>query len=407
MKIIGVGTFHVTPKMRQYINNVLNSGRISYGNYSRQLETDFAAMHECKFGVLSNSGTSSLQVAIQALKELRGWQDGDEIIVPAVTFVASVNVVIQNNLTPVLVDIDPLFYELDPQKIGNAITRKTRAIMPVHLFGQPCDMTKISAIAKEHDLAIIEDSCECMAVSHAGKRAGAWGDVACFSTYVAHLLTTGVGGIATTNDERLAVKMRSLVNHGRDGIYISIDDDDDKANGCKREIIARRFKFESIGHSYRITELEAALGLAQLDDLADIIALRQQNAQYLTDKLLPFLGAIQTPFIRSDTEHAFMMFPIVLWHGDKADVTNYLEAHGIETREMLPLTNQPCYRGRFSEADYPIAAWVNANGFYIGCHQGLTQSDLDYIVETFKDYFDDARRNSERTLQPLEFHRNV
>lgn len=390
MRQIGVGTFRVTDQMRAYVNDVLDKGRISYGDYSRQLESRFAAMHECVFGVLSNSGTSSLQVAIQALKELRGWQDGDEIIVPAVTFVASVNVIIQNNLTPVLVDIEPIYYELDPQKIENAITPKTRAIMPVHLFGQPCDMTKISAIAKEHDLAIIEDSCECMAVSHAGKRAGAWGDVACFSTYVAHLLTTGVGGIATTNDEKLAVKMRSLVNHGRDGIYISIDDDD-KANGCKREIIARRFRFESIGHSYRITELEAALGLAQLDDLSNIIAARQANAQYLTNKLLPFYGAMQTPFIRPQTEHAFMMYPLVLWHDDKATVTNYLEVRGIETREMLPLTNQPCYRGRFNECDYPIAALVNASGFYIGCHQGLTRQDLDYIIDTFCEYYNDPR----------------
>lgn len=373
--------------MRAYVNDVLDKGRISYGDYSRDLESQFAAMHDCAFGVLSNSGTSSLQVAIQALKELRGWQGGDEIIVPAVTFVASVNAVIHNNLTPILVDVDPLYYELDPQRIEPAITNRTRALMPVHLFGQLCDMTKISAIAKEHDLAIIEDSCECMGVSHAGTRAGAWGDVGCFSFYAAHLLTTGVGGMATTNDQALAVKMRSLVNHGRDGIYISIDDDNGKSADQRREIIAKRFRFDSIGHSYRITELESALGFAQLGDLDAIIKTRQANAEYLTERLKPLRDFIQLPTVRENTESAFMMYPIVVLSGNKTELMNYLEAHGIETREMLPITNQPCYVGRFNEADYPVAAWLNACGLYFGCHQDLTCGDLDTIAETLTAYF--------------------
>lgn len=374
--------------MRTYIEDVLAIGRISYGNYSRELERQFAAMHESRYAVLSNSGTSSLQVALQALKELRNWQDGDEVLVPAITFVATVNIVLHNNMTPVLVDVDSKYYEMDAAKIEQAITSRTRAVIPVHAFGQPCDMTVISAIAKEHNLAIIEDSCECMFVSHADKRVGSWGEIGCFSTYVAHLLTTGVGGIATTDDEQIAVKMRSLVNHGRDGIYISIDDDDKLTNGERREVIARRFNFESIGHSYRITELEAALGFAQLQTSEEMIAARQANARYLTQQLHPLGDYLHLPFVRPNTEHSWMMYALVLRGDCKQNLCEYLEKNGIETRDMLPLTRQPCYRGMWNPDDYPVADWINRNGFYIGIHQGLNQADLDYVAEALGAYFD-------------------
>lgn len=387
MKQIGVGTFTVTAAMRNMVNAVLNSGRISYGPMSRELEYRFARLHGCEHGVLSNSGTSSLQVALQALKELHGWRDGDEVIVPALTFVATVNIVLHNRLTPVLVDVDPDYYELDPDQIARAMTPRTRAIIPVHLFGQPCDMTAISAIAARFGLNVIEDSCECMFVAHASRAAGAWGDVGCFSTYVAHLLTTGVGGIGTTNNPDLAALMRSLVNHGRDGIYISIDDDDGLSGAARREVISRRFHFERIGHSFRITELEAALGLAQLDDWGAMIAARQANAWYLSERLRPYADRLQLPAERPNTGHAYMMYPLVLRHEDKAALCEHLEARGIETREMLPLTNQPCYQRLFREEDYPVAWWINRSGFYVGCHQDLTAADLDEVAGAIGDYF--------------------
>jgi len=383
--VIGVGTFSTSDKMRAYVNAVLDSGRLSYGEFSQRLEHRFAQLHNCEFAVLSNSGTSSLQVAIQALKEMRGWKDGDEIIVPAITFVASVNVILHNNMTPVLVDVERDYYGINPSRIEQAITPRTRAIMPVHVFGQPCNMVMINNIAKRHNLAIIEDSCECVGVSHFGISVGAWGDVACFSTYVAHILTTGIGGIATTNIDDLAIKMRSLVNHGRDGIYISPDDN--KTGAAQREVIAKRFSFTSIGHSYRITELEAALGLAQIDDLPQIIRMRQANASYLTEKLSSLADVIQLPTVRPDTEHAWMMYPIVLLDRDRDQLTEFLESRGIETRQMLPLTNQPCYAGMWDERDYPIADWINHSGFYVASHQDLTHDDLNHIAETLIEYF--------------------
>lgn len=373
--------------MRAYVNAVLDSNRITYGSMSCQFEKKFSRLHDSQFAVLSNSGTSSLQVALQALKELRGWQDGDEVIIPAITFVATANIVLHNRMIPVPVDVDPKYYAIDPSKIEQAITNRTRAIIPVHVFGQSCDMTAIRGIAVRHKLAIIEDSCECMFVSHAGKRVGAWGNVGCFSTYAAHLLTTGVGGIATTSNIVLAARMRSLVNHGRDGIYLSIDDDDDLGRRQLHEVIERRFSFDSIGHSFRITELEAALGLAQLDTMDEVIAKRRANAIYLTDALGGLADFIQLPETRPGCEHAWMMYPIVLRDEPKWDLCNYLENHGIETREMLPLIHQPCYRGMWNPAHYPVADWIDQCGLYFGVHQDLEHSDLDHIADTIRGYF--------------------
>lgn len=387
MNHIGVGTFTATPRMRELINQVMDTGRISYGPLCRQFEQQFAAIHQSRFAVLSNSGTSSLHVALQALKELDGWQDGDEVIVPAVTFVATINVILHNNLRPVLVDVEPDYYGMRPSAVLAAITPRTRAIMPVHLFGQPCNMTALMAIARANGLRVIEDSCECMFVGHAGRKAGAWGDIGCYSTYVAHLLTTGVGGLSVTNDPELAAKMRSLVNHGRDGIYIAIDDGRNETGAALAEVISRRFRFESQGHSFRITELEAALGIPQLETWPAMIDQRQQNAQYLTEALSDLADVLQLPAIRPRTEHAFMMFPLVLRHEPKAAICAYLEARGVETREMLPLTNQPVYAAWCDEAAYPVAQWINRSGFYVGCHQDLTLADLDQIIAGVRGYF--------------------
>lgn len=387
MNHIGVGTFTATDAMRRLVAQVLDTGRISYGPLCRQFEQQFATIHESRYAVLSNSGTSSLHVALQALKELDGWQDGDEVIVPAVTFVATINVILHNNLTPVLVDVEPDYYGMRPSAVLAAVTSRTRAIMPVHLFGQPCNMTALIAIARANKLRVIEDSCECMFVGHAGRKAGAWGDIGCYSTYVAHLLTTGVGGLSVTNDPILAAKMRSLVNHGRDGIYISIDDGRGQTGKALDEVISRRFRFEAQGHSFRITELEAALGLPQLETWPAMIDQRQQNAQYLTEALADLTDVLQLPAIRPRTEHAFMMFPLVLRHEPKAAICAYLEERGIETREMLPLTNQPVYAGWVDEARYPVAQWINQSGFYVGCHQDLTLADLDQIIAGVRGYF--------------------
>ena len=209
---VGVGTFTVTEKMRANVNEVLESGRISYGPKSMEFEEKFAEAHGCDYAILSSSGTCALQVALQAMKETNLWDDGDEVIVPATTFVATANIVIHNNMKPVFVDVDTSDYGIKANGIYKVITDRTRAIIPVHLFGQPCNMTRVMEIAQEHELGIIEDSCETMFAYHHDQLVGSMGDIGCFSTYVAHLVVTGVGGLCTTNNSLYAAKMRSIVN---------------------------------------------------------------------------------------------------------------------------------------------------------------------------------------------------
>lgn len=383
--VIGVGTFRATPRAKELVLQALENNRLSYGPMMQRFEAEFAKLHGCRFGVMSNSGTSALHVALMALKDLHGWQDGDEVIVPAVTFVSTANIVLHNTMQPVFVDVEPTYYELDPVLIEQKITPRTRAIIPVHLFGHPADMDPIRELASRYHLKIIEDSAETMFAHYKGQSVGSLGDIGCFSTYVAHLLVTGVGGLNTTHEGEYAIKLRSLINHGRDSIYLSIDDDDAKTSEELRVLVARRFAFVSLGHSFRATEMEAALGLAQLEDWEAIIAARRSNAQWLTRVLSLYADRVQLPGIRPGCEHSFMMYPLVLRDQPKAELVNYLEEHGVETRDMLPLINQPVYQRLLGvhETDYPVAAWINRSGFYIGCHQDLSQSDLDYIAELF------------------------
>src|SRR4051812_22999429 len=305
---VTLGTFEADESARRYVTEVLDSGRLSYGPFCKRFEDEFAEIHDSTFAVVSNSGTSALHVALQAMKELYGWKDGDEVLVPACTFVATVNIVLHVGLKPVLVDVEPDFYGMDPALAEDAITPRTRAMIPVHLFGQPCDMTRLMKIARDHDLKVLEDSAETMFARHAGQMCGSFGDAAGFSTYIAHLLVTGVGGFTTTSDPEIAATVRSLVNHGRDGIYITIDDDKGVTRAVKEEVIEKRFSFDRVGHSFRITELEAALGVAALESWQPMIERRRRNGEYLINRFAAVADRIQSPALRPDTEHSFMMF---------------------------------------------------------------------------------------------------
>ena len=223
---IPIGTLNIGSYAKRLILSTLNKNRLSHGLLSTKFESKFSKLHNVKFAIFTTSGTDALRITVHALKRIHNWSNGDEIIVPAITFVATSNIVLQNNLKPVFVDVLPNTYNIDPQKIEEKITKKTKAIIPVHMYGLPADMNPILKIAKKHKLKVIEDSCETMLARYKGKMVGSMGDLGCFSTYVAHIITTGVGGIVTTNNPEYAIKVKSLINHGRDSIYLTIDDDD-------------------------------------------------------------------------------------------------------------------------------------------------------------------------------------
>lgn len=371
---VTVGDFRFNEKAKQYIAEIIASNRLSYGPFHRKLEAQFAKDHDSKYCIFLNSGTSALHIALQALKEKYHWKDGDEVIVPALTFVATVNVVLHCRLTPVLADVDMKTFNVNPDIIEEKITKRTRAIMPVHVMGLPCDMTAIMGIAKRYRLKVVEDSAETMFATHKGKKVGSFGDIGCFSSYMAHFIVSGVGGFCTTSDPDLAERLRSLANHGRDSIYLNIDDDD---NGSY-ETIKRRFRFTSIGHSFRATEFEAAIALSQVEEAQKIVEKRTDNALYLRSHL--------ERYIQPQANHAertWMTFPFLC--DDKERMVKHLEANTIETRDLLPLTTQPCYRGMFKPKDYPVADYINKHGAYLGCHQYLERKELDFVIEKVKD----------------------
>lgn len=384
MRQISLGHLDISTQGKEYVNDCLDNNRLSRGKYTTAFEKEFAAHHDAAHAVFCNSGTSALQIALAALKEKYKFQDGDEVLVPALTFIATSNVVIQNNLTPVFVDVDPKTFNIDPYEIEKHITPKTRCIIPVHLFGLPCDMRNVMRVANKHGLRVIEDSCETMFATTDGISVGTWGDMACFSTYVAHLIVGGVGGIVTTNYEDNAELCRSLLAHGRDNIYLSIDDDDATGDAELERIIKRRYSFDRVGYSYRATEIEAAIALSELHRAQDNIRARRHSANYLS-LLLMQVPELQLPTIPIAYEHSFMMYPMV-YDGDREKLLMHLEKQGIETRYMFPLLSQPIYRRLFPglEDKYPVAKHLSEHGFFVGMHQGLTREDIEYIAEEIK-----------------------
>ena len=374
------------------VNEALATNRLSYGKYTQTFEKDFACQHGSTRAIFCNSGTSALQIALAALKEKHGYKDGDEVLVPALTFIATSNVVLQNNLTSVFVDVDADTYNIDPLEIEKHITPRTRCIIPVHLFGLPADMSWIMRIAEAHHLQVIEDSCETMFADCDGRRVGSFGDLACFSTYVAHLIVGGVGGIVTTQNAELEMLCRSLMAHGRDSIYTNIDQDDTDNNETLRQMIERRYSFDRVGYSYRATELEAAIALSELKRWPGNIQIRRRNAEYLTWKLEDLSSKIQRPFIPGGMTHSFMMYPMVVTPGINRDnLLMYLETHGIETRYLFPLLSQPIYRKLFPglASEYPVAKYLSEQGFFIGMHQGLSKEDIMYVSDVIHRYFEE------------------
>jgi dTDP-4-amino-4,6-dideoxygalactose transaminase len=389
---VGVGTSSITPDDEPRVLRVLRSGRLSPGSVTAEFEGRFAALHNRRYAAMCNSGTGALQLSLQALKDRYGWAGGSEVIVPAMTFVATVNTVLYNGLRPVLVDIDPTTFNLDADACAAVVSERTVAIMPVHLFGQPADMTSLMAVARRHDLRVVEDSCETVGVRHAGQMVGSFGDFGCFSTYMAHLVTTGVGGLALTDDDENATRFRSLMNHGRNPRYLRIDDDQGLDDDELLRVVWSRYEFVWLGQSYRATEMEAALGIGQLDRLPEALGRRRDVAAALTQALDH--PDLQLPTVADGNEHAWMMYPIVCRRPGLRDaLVIALERAGVETRFLLPILGQPCYEGilDYRAGAFPVTENATANGFYIGCHPGMTDDDVAYVIDVFRTVLEQAR----------------
>lgn len=380
MRRIGVGDLRLSDKAKANVMDALSRNRLTYGPWQQEFEERFALIHGKRFACFVNSGTDALRIGLEALKEKNQWNDGWEIGVPALTFVATFNVVIQARMKPFLLDINLDDYGFKAQAVDHDTF--PQGLMPVNLFGQVPASNR--SLVDGYAGRTVMDSCETMFVPGCAD-----GTVSAFSTYTAHLITTGVGGLVLTDDPDLARIIRSLANHGRSGIYTNID----QPLG-KREVMAARFDFERLGYSSRGTEIQAAIGCAELDDWVANIAQRRRNA----GRLRRGLASLPLHLPKWPTEDAaWMMFPIRTNTREERDllITN-LELSGIETRMLLPLTSQPYIRrywrqkmSGYKDIDkvFGNAHIANETGFYIGCHQHLTEDDIDYVVATFKRFY--------------------
>lgn len=335
------GTISITQESRDLINRILDSGRVSNGRYVREFEERFAGLVNAKEAVAVSSGTDADILALAVLYDF-GAKRGDEIIVPALSFVATGNAVLHAGFKPVFVDIERETLNINPDLIEKRITGRTRAIMPVHLMGKPAKMDIIKRIAKRHKLCVIEDAAEAHGAVYKGKNVGEWGDMACYSLYLAHIITTIEGGIVTANKEDFAGILRSLRCHGR-------------ACKCKVCVMnatsghcAKRFKygkdirfiFERVGYSSKMNELEAAVGLGSLTRYRKIIDKRHRNLIAMIKKLKGFSEYFFTIQEDEDEKIGPHAFPVIIKENNlftRNELVVYLDKHGIDTRDLFPL----------------------------------------------------------------------
>jgi perosamine synthetase len=294
---------------------VLESGQLAQGKHVVRFERDFARLCQVEDAIAVSSGTAALYLALLA----HDIGPGDEVITTAFSFAATANVILMVGATPIFVDIEPDTYNINPYLVARAITKRTKALLPVHLYGNPCSITHLVQIAEEHRLALIEDACQAHAATVHGKPVGGFG-TGCFSFYATKNMTTGEGGMVTTNHPALAARIRLLRNHGQATHYHQI----------------------ALGYNLRMTDIQAAIGVVQLQRLEKMTAQRIANATLLTEQLQ---DAVQTPSAHPEDRHVYHQYTIRV-AGDRDAWVKSLQEQGIDSRihYPVPIHQQPFYR---------------------------------------------------------------
>ncbi len=359
----------------EYVSECLRTGWISSaGRFIEAFEQQWAAYCGRKYGIAVSNGTVALQVAIACT----GLEPGDEVIMPTFTIISCALAVVYNGGVPVLVDSDPRTWCLDVTQVEAKITPRTRALMPVHIYGHPVDMDPINALAEKHGLAIIEDAAEAHGAQYLSgrdgpqptwRRCGGLGDLSVFSFYANKLITTGEGGMVLTNNPEYAEKARSF------------------RNLCFRP--ERRFWHTELGHNFRLTNLQAALGLAQLERLDEIIAKKRWMGQAYTENLKNVPG-LQLPVEEPWARQVYWMYGVVLDEAtglDAAEFARRLKVLGVETRPFfLGMHEQPVFleRGWFRGERYPVADRLARQGLYLPSGLTLTEEQLSQVCQAVR-----------------------
>ncbi|HEY67316.1 MAG TPA: DegT/DnrJ/EryC1/StrS family aminotransferase [Thermoflexia bacterium] len=332
---------------------VLESGMLAQGPRVRRLEERFAQVCGTRYAVATSSGTTALHIALLA----HGIGPGDEVITTPFTFIATVNSILFVGAKPVFVDIEEETFNINPALIEAAVTPRTRAIIPVHLYGHPCEMDAVMEIARRHDLIVIEDAAQAVGATYKGRPVGSFG-TGCFSLYATKNVMSGEGGMITTDDEALAERGRMLRNHG----------------------MRRRYHYEFLGYNFRMSDLHAAIGLAQMDRLEEFTARRRKNAAYLS----AHITGVITPRVREGCEHVWHQYTVRVDGGrDRDAAVRRLNEAGVGTGIFYPL---PAHRYDYIRAvvgdvHLPVAERLAREVLSLPVHPGLSQADLERIVE--------------------------
>jgi dTDP-4-amino-4,6-dideoxygalactose transaminase len=383
------GTVTITDEAKALVNQALDQGRLSCGRLVQEFEQRFADLVGAKEAVAVASGTDADALALAVLYDL-GARRGDEVIVPALSFAATGNAVLQAGFKPVFVDIDPATLNIRADLIEAAITDRTRAIMPVHLMGKAAPMAAIRGIAAQRGLLVVGDAAEAHGCTVEGRDVATWADLSAFSLYVAHIISTGEGGIVVTDRPDFAEILRSLRSHGRfckckTCVVNRADLPCSKRFSQGRDM---RFVFERIGFSCKMNEMEAAIGLGNLALYDEILSKRRANLRYLLDafkRFEPYLYSISEADGKQIGPHAM---PIIV--GPEAPFTRdelmvHLSRSGIDPRDLFSSMPTQCPGFAFLGyrlGDFPNAEYVGDHGLHVGVHQDLTQEHLDYLIST-------------------------
>ncbi|MEW5898334.1 MAG: LegC family aminotransferase [Bacillota bacterium] len=347
---------------KQYVFRALESGYVSsIGPLVGEFEERFARYVGTRYAVATVNGTAAIHLALRLL----GIGPGDEVIVPALTFIATANPVVYAGATPVVVDVDPLTWNIDPDEVERAVTGRTRAVIPVHLYGNPPDMSRLMDIARRYCLYVIEDAAEALGATYNGKHVGTFGEIGIFSFNGNKVITTGGGGMLVTNDPDLAVRARQLINQGR-----AFD--------------TMEYEHFEIGYNFRLTNIQAALGLAQMERLEQFLNAKRRNAA-LYRELLRDVPGLEWQQELPEGRSSWWMFSILVDDGvfkrDRHTVAEGLRAAGIQTRPLfLPLSRQPAYAG-YDLKTCPVAESLHRRGLNLPSTSFLTEEDIRYVCQ--------------------------
>lgn len=361
--MIPVNTPLLSGNERKYINECIDTGWISSeGPFIQRFETDFSKYVDRDYGVAVSNGTAALEIAVKAV----GIQKGDEVILPTFTIISPAQAIVKCGAKPVLVDADPITYCMDVTKVEEKITPKTKAILVVHIYGFPTDMDPIIAIARKYKLIIIEDAAEMHGQTYNGKMCGSFGDVSIFSFYPNKQITTGEGGMIVTDRLDIAEYCRSL------------------RNLCFKP--ERRFIHDEIGWNYRMTNLQAALGVAQLENIDMHISIKRKmgaNYNHLL-KNTPHIDLMPTETTYS--KNIYWVYTIILrkeFNHDAIWVMNELIKEGIGTRPFFyPMHKQPVFKKKrwYLKEKYPIAEEISERGFYLPSGLSLSEKEIEEVA---------------------------